>query len=153
MTSTSFGSEKIPVTEEPDRIDRNQGPNAINTISILPKALFGRGSDDSLPLYYFSSGFQRGNLDPSILKQKICMISGRVPSMTMDTVLNAYSSPGSSTLCEPPLQAGSMAQGSKPTDIKCDPFRFTRPDITLRIPGLIGVTSYEYERYDRRRIT
>ena len=152
MTSTWFGSEKISVTEEPDRVDRYRGPNEINTVSILPKALLGRSSDDPLPFkYYCASGLRRGSQDPSILRQKVG-IADRVSSMATYTTLEAYSSAGS-TLCESSLKAESMTKGNKPKDIKCVPFQFTRPDITLQIPGLVGVTSYEYERYDRRRIT
>ncbi|KJA18441.1 hypothetical protein HYPSUDRAFT_45303 [Hypholoma sublateritium FD-334 SS-4] len=149
MASVWFGAEKLPVTEEPDLVDRRRGLNAINAISPLPRTLLTRSIDDQLPLYYSAHSFQRGNLELRYLRQKIGL-AGRYSSM--DTVLEACSS-AESTLCEISPNSDSEADMNKANDTKLDPFQSTRPDITLQIPGLVGVTSYEYERYDRRRIT
>lgn len=150
MASIWFGADKPPVTEEPDLVvDSRRELNTINAISLLPRALLARSTDDPLPLYYSASGFQRGKLELQFLRQKVGLAS-RYSSM--NTVLEACSSAGS-TLCEPPPKAEPMAEANRTTDEKSDPLQSTRPDITLQIPGLVGVTSYEYERYDRRRIT
>lgn len=117
-----------------------------------------------LPSHYDAArGFPRPTppVRPSSMVQN-CSIEKSKTSLskrysTMDTVVGDPSS-AESTMCHhSPLDFRSKARYSSASTVvspeggkQVSPA--FRPDITLEVEDLIGVTSYEYERYDRNVI-